>query len=507
MIKRKISIILQTFSQDELQKLEDYAKSPYFNKDEKLVLLLQYISNVLAKKWINEERKFNDELALKKVFGSKAAPKNAINQLCSNLLRLTENFIYQEGLSFQNPTEYKKDLAIKKSIDLNKFYVNRSRTNEDIIKLVQNDIDKGEVFFEQIFSDYSYRNADYYYYRFLFSYRQSNFLSSMQSAKGIEIGATIHNFTVYYILVSLRLLCLSTNRKALFNEKQNFQLQDEVEKLATEAPYSEILSIKLWYAALKLFKNPNVENYHQLKNLLWKNDLTHLHSEELYTLLSALNNQSAMVVAPDDLYAEMFEIVEFMEVNDVILAQGYLPENKFRNIITTALNLKNTHWAEQFLEKYKDSIHSQYTEDVYFTLKVKILFKQKKYDEALNILQEKIKNFPNLIFKTEVIYTMPIQIAYEQEDDILDTYLERFNSFLHYNQDNLNERPKTAFLNFKNRLNQIKNYHSSLRLDSIEKQHLLDLEADITKIHNQELAEKEWLLEKIRELKVRFKVK
>ena len=196
-----------------------------------------------------------------------------------------------------------------------------------------------------------------------------------------------------------------------------------------------------------------------------------------------------------------------MEVNNVILAQGYLPENKFRNFITIALHLQKNNWAEQFLEKYKDSIHSQYTEDVYFTLKAKILFKQKKYDEALIILQEKIKNFPNLIFKTEVIYTMPIQIAYEQEDDILDTYLERFNSFLHYNQENLNERPKTAFLNFKNRLNQIKNYHSALRLDSIEKQHLLDLEADITKVHNQELAEKEWLLEKIRELKVRFKVK
>ena len=39
MIKRKISIILQTFSQDELQKLEDYAKSPYFNKDENSNLL------------------------------------------------------------------------------------------------------------------------------------------------------------------------------------------------------------------------------------------------------------------------------------------------------------------------------------------------------------------------------------------------------------------------------------------------------------------------------------
>ena len=507
MIKRKISIILQTFSQDELQKLEDYAKSPYFNKDEKLVLLLQYISNALAKKWVNEERKFNDELALRKIFGSKAAPKNAINQLCSNLLRLTENFIYQEGLSFQNTTEYKKDLTIKKSIDLNKFYVNRSTSNEDIIKLVQNDIDKGEVFFEQIFSDYSYRNADYYYYRFLFSYRQSNFLSTSQSVKGIEIDKTIHHFTVYYILVSLRLLCLATNRKTLFNEKQNFQLQDEIEKLATQLPYSEIINIKLWYATLILLKKPNVENYYELKNLLWNSNLASLHIEELYTLLSALNNLSTKIILATNTYQEAFEIFEFMEVNDVILAQGYLPEMKFRNIITIALHLQKNNWAEQFLEKYKDSIHSQYTEDVYFTLKAKILFKQKKYDEALIILQEKIKNFPNLIFKTEVIYTMPIQIAYEQEDDILDTYLERFNSFLHYNQENLNERPKTAFLNFKNRLNQIKNYHSALRLDSIEKQHLLDLEADITKVHNQELAEKEWLLEKIRELKVRFKVK
>ena len=94
----------------------------------------------------------------------------------------------------------------------------------------------------------------------------------------------------------------------MFNEKQNFQLQNEIEKLAIETPYSEILSIQLWYAALKLFKNPNIENYYQLKNLLWNNDLENLQSEELYTLLSALNNQSAMVVAPDDLYAEMFQI-------------------------------------------------------------------------------------------------------------------------------------------------------------------------------------------------------
>jgi hypothetical protein len=507
MIKRKVVIVLKTFSDDELTKFDEYIQAPYFNKNVQLTKLYHYIRKAFKKNISNDYRKFNDELYLKDCFKGEKQSPNTVNMNCFYLLNQVRNFIYQEGLGHKNREDFNQKLDILREIELNSFYVDRSKANESLVQIVQNEIDKGENYFDNVFAKYEYRNADYYYYRFLFSYNHSDFLNSFQREKGIEIEKMMQYFTSYFILNSLKLICFSSTRNSIFKENQFFSLKNEVIKLANSEPFKHIVSINLWLSTIELITNSNILNYSILKKLLEENDLKNIKQDEIYTIFSILKNQSTLIFQNDNLYIEMFEIYELMENNNVILALGYIPEVKIRNFIIISLHLQKTKKAEQILEKYKNKIQSQYKEDVYYTLRARILFKQKKYEEALNLLNDSIKNFPNIIFKVEVIYTLPIQIIYEQNSELLDVYLDRFNSFLHYNQDNMNKRLINAFLNFKNKLNQIKSFQKAINLNIVEKKELLSLSEEIKATNNQQIAEKEWLLEKAEELKVRFKIK
>jgi hypothetical protein len=507
MIKRKVTIVLQSFTSDELNKLQSFLKSPYFNRNENLLFLLQYIINAIEKKWTKDPKKFNDDIALKKAFKGILQPANTINQSCSNLLRLTESFIYHEGLGYLSHEEFKKDSSIRKDIELNKFYINRCKTNDEMIRIVQNDFDKGELYFENVFNDFDFRNSDYFYYRFLLSYKRTTFLNSQSNSKGIEIGNTLNNFIIYFILTSLRLMCLSITRNILFNENHVFYFYNNVIELAQKEPYSNIYAVKLWSNTLHLYENPTVENYYKVKSLVNEENAKELQSEEIYTILTILNNQCITIISDKDLYNEMFELCELMVKNNVMIAQGFIPEMKIRNCITIALHLGKTKWAEQFLEKFKDSIHSQFKDDVYYFLKAKIAFAQKKFNITYDLINEKIKDFPNILIKIEVIYVLPILIAFEEKDEMIDTFLDRFNSFLSYNQENLNERHKNGYLVFKNKLKQIKHYSTAINLSSSEKNDVLNLKKEITGIHNQEIAEKDWLLVKMEELILKFKIK
>ncbi len=507
MQKRKITIILLSLNHDEIQKFELFVSCNYFNKSKYLVDLLRNIVHAIEKGFVQNEKKFNDKSVIDKVLKEVNQPHVALNQYCTNLMKLFEDFIYQEGISYNNQIEYKKDLAIRKHLEFTKFLIDRSKSFDSLNKFVQNDLEKGDAYHQNLFKNYEFRNANYYYYRFLYSFKQSDFISSFNRTKGVELSNSLYLFTVYFILNSLKLICLSATRNSIFNEHLNFDLQKEVELLADSEPYKSIDTIKIWKATLDLLNNTNLETYTKLKELAFNCNILEFSKEELYSILTIIDNKCKFIFKGIKLYEELFEINEFIDHSNLLLVDGYISEMRIRNYIHFALNINQPDKASQILEKYKNLITSEFRTDVYHFLKAKIFFKQKKYNEATDLLIRFVKLFPNHAFKIDALYLSPILIAYEQNDDIINMYIDRFSSFLSYNTENLSENHKLVLINFKNKMSQILGYKNKISLSITEKEKFQSFIAEISQLNNSEIAEREWLLEKTDELIIKFKIK
>jgi hypothetical protein len=94
-------------------------------------------------------------------------------------------------------------------------------------------------------------------------------------------------------------------------------------------------------------------------------------------------------------------------------------------------------------------------------------------------------------------YIYPIMITYEQHNPMIQSYIERLNSNLFYNYDNLPERGLKAFHGFKNFANRLYNFRSNANNSTNE---ILKIKREIEAIRGQELSEKLWLLNKVEEL-------
>lgn len=90
MQKYKIVTLLNSFSDDELKKFNDFLNCCYFNTRKKPVQLFQILQKQIGK--ISEDN-FPREKFYKKIYGeTKQFNKNTFNDLTSQLFHLAENF-------------------------------------------------------------------------------------------------------------------------------------------------------------------------------------------------------------------------------------------------------------------------------------------------------------------------------------------------------------------------------------------------------------------------------
>ena len=175
--------------------------------------------------------------------------------------------------------------------------------------------------------------------------------------------------------------------------------------------------------------------------------------------------------------------------NDVLLDNGQLSQWDYKNIVTTALRVKDFKWAESFLHQYKGQLPKEDRKNAFTFNMARYYFATKKYDEVLQLLQQVQYNdiFYQLDAKTTLLKTY-----YELgEWQPLYSLKDSFRVMLRRKR-LITPQQKANYMN-------LLNFAIRLYGVDVKDQHKLKkLKLEITEANN--VADKSWLLEKINEI-------
>lgn len=450
--------------------------SPYFNKDKKVQALFDFIYKYAPENF--GHKKFNAQNAHQYVYTNTLYNNTVLIKLQSRLLKVVELFIH-----YDIESKHLSDIEIS----LMKFY--RRNDLASHFKNAYSHIQKKQ-------HDNPYRNADYYYRQLMIEHEYDLFQSSKfeNSSGEMNLWQRSKMLDVFYLAKKLNVLCLMYNRKRITNVEYSMVFRDEILGFLPKSDYVKLPVIALLHQALLLLKDTDdPTHYHNLKKLILQHG-KQLSNMELRTLYTYLENTSRNFFKNRHEYLnELFKLYKTQLSNKILYIEGFLLPAVFKNIVTVALKLNQLDWVSDFLDKNQDKIALEYEnqEDIYSYCLAQLYFKQKKFDQVLELLNTIV--FKDIYTKMD-IRRLLLLVYYEKKFDItFEGMINSFRKFLNKNQLHISPVHIEANRSFVNICNKI---YNGLKKDH-KKLNIIKKQIDQTGI----LPEKEWLLEKLEELR------
>ncbi|MCC6865572.1 MAG: hypothetical protein IT280_05370 [Ignavibacteria bacterium] len=382
MLKTKAVELLNTFSNDELKEMSLFAESPYFNTNKNLSKLFELIKKDIKK--INQG-KLTEEDAYKKLFPGKQYNYGIMKNLVSGLAALADDFLTINSY---------KSMAINKTysaIRLADQYDTR-RLDKHYGKLIGKTTSELE---NQLIDNY------YYSDRAMVEESKYFFFSSRNDYRGLEdaiYDEMIYTLCDFYRRFSRNLWKIHINIDNVNSRYEkdfielagkfiDFEKMTEELKGINEREYSYIRLNN--YLIKLLIKPEDTAPYFELKKLLAETIDSYENYERFSILTKVLSYCSTahrykiqgFMRESLDMRILMMEKVKFNTAG-----LGPFNFHYFSETIMMFLFEKDTKGANEFLDKYDDSVGKINREINYNICKAYILEAEGKYKEALGFI-------------------------------------------------------------------------------------------------------------------------
>lgn len=488
MHKSKVIEIIRTFSGEELKIFRNYLLSPVHNTNKKVIKLFE-----LVKKYYPEfnSRNINKELIFKKLYPGKKYSDIVMRILISDMLKLAEEFLAYRVYTEDNIAEKKyllKELEIRKLDNLIKKHLKETEVLLNREHLI---------------------NSSYFLNRYELESLKYNILiaSDKQDKAGNVLEKQGEYLVDYFLINSLNIMQEMNEFSEVLNQDfsinpaeiliKNLNIDNFFTELKkTEYKYYPLLEI---YYNLYRFSLNNMENerFYKLKNSIFDN-FNKFDENERNNLLLALESCSVTRVRmgiPGS-REDLMEVYELLISGSAfsIKKKKFMQANLFRNIFYTAMLLKRTDWAENFVDSYIEFLLPEQRPDMLNYTKAMLFFERNKFDEAL-VLISKI-NYTFFVFKYEAKILM-IKLYYE-----LNSYepaLSLIDSFSHFLSKNKNVSLvyKEPFMNFLKFTKELIKQRS--KPGAVNKVNIYALHKKAESMEH--FISKNWIIEKIEQLK------
>ena len=343
MEKSKLTEALRRLPSKSLPRFVDFVRSPYFNKNEKLVKLVEamlpyapeFRHPKLAKRNIYQEIFGHDE----------NYNELKLNNLSSQLLKAYYHYLSET--SFQNDENQKLKLQLERLTDLDldhhaDLLIKRhERRNETRTNLPLNDI------LQNYFLQENQHN--------LHTRRQPRKISPCLQFANDQLD-------LWFVLQKLRMACQMENGNMLIQADYACHFIDEILRFL-EKDFRHLTKeplVKVYTSTLKMLRSHALSASEQDSSFLsCKNELQkhadRLENSELYTLSHYLLNFCIKKINTGEsrYYQEIFDLYQLLLQGETILRNGQISQWTFRNVITSGIRLQEFKWTEDFIERYR----------------------------------------------------------------------------------------------------------------------------------------------------------
>jgi len=442
----KIAKLLCAFSPNELKKFGKFVKSPYFNTDQVVIKLYDVLGKEIKKKALSENT--HNIKIYNKLLNEK--PVKSLDEKQDAYLRAKE-FLTIEALKENQAYCY--------------VLLHEKLLEKKLYDILEGNLKKEDKYLEHQKS----RGINYYFHKSQSEQTKLN-TTYYQGRVGKEdnLSELIHNFDLY------------------------------VSTLANLPQYADEPLLNTYRAAILMLESGEKSYFEKLLDLL-KSDLN-IPKDNLIDFFKIAISFCARQLNEgiSSYYETSFNLYKTMDNKDLLIENGTIPENNLKNIITISCRADQVKWAVQTLNKYKSFIREEVREEVYHYNLGVIEFYQNNYPKAhdyFTVVYQSLNKI-NDIYNVN-LRIMMLKCDYEIEQINQESSIAQWHAtkkFIRTNQ-SLSSRNKTAWQNFisiASILHQIKHKYTRTTLEQVKQK--------MEELGNDNIADKQWLLDKIEKL-------
>lgn len=408
--------LLQHFSAKDLQQWKVFLQSPFFQIPEKLVRLGSYLADCWPEFTTD---KINAE-TLYQVISNNEEPfqSQQVYDSLSQLLKQTQSFLIHQSVS-------------EKSF-LQAPLLLRELSSRQSAQQIQRQLRSLQASQKAILSD-----QDDALTKMLVSHEATMWVARQQTREQDQsLEELMRHTDQYYLLSRLKYSCEWLNRSNILPtaEQDTSPLNNFPALEAWPAHYFDEPLISLYRHVFHMLRNEDPDAFFRLTEMLHKYG-AELGKEEAIGLYAyAQNFCIGMINRGETRYLEnLFELYASTLSIGLLLEGGELDHRQYKNIVTVGLRLKKYSWVETFLENNKAFLPPKYRENTYVINLASLRYEQKRYHDALGLLQQ--LEFTDVYYQLTA-RVMMLKIYFEQgEEEGLEHLLETFRMFLQRNKE------------------------------------------------------------------------
>ena len=418
MPSQKLIVVLKTLDNQDWREFVRYVKSPFFNRNERLIALVDLLKKQapdFSEKSLTKEKIFE-------TLYDKQTPYNEqqVYDHISFLMRLLESF-----LSYQ---QFQNDKAMESRYLLHAF---AQRNLPDHFERVFRKQKRAQ-------EKQPYRNATFHLARF-FAEREANQLSVLTHRPDyVQITARmVDHLDRFFIASRLQHGCSRLVYMQVWKTESDTFFLDEIihflegkGKMYLESPY-----VGAYYHIYSMLSGEadTEKHYESLRQVL-SSQSDAFTPDETYTLYGYAQNYVSrqLNAGKSDYLEEIFRLFQEMLEKEVFLINGYLDAGVYKNMVTVGLRLGQFDWVADFLDTYRSYLHPTHQDAAYHYNVAAYYYARGEYSKALRELLQ--TDLIDVDYHLNV-RQMQLKIYLEQEEDeALHSLMDAFSSYLKRNK-------------------------------------------------------------------------
>ena len=467
----KLTEYLQVLSVYELNRFRKYIYSPLYNEDEKLRIFTDLLLPFSKTQTLHL---LDDKEVWKKVFGSAKYNHPKLVRLFSDMVKKIEHFLIVDRFQQQKSLQFSWQLEI----------MNERKLNKHVPELMNLAFSKHQL--------ETTHDSGFYYTGFLLQQQKNLFLENKElrsAEKNLE--EVIESLDTYYFIEKLKYCAAMLHYKNFLTLKGEVPLLNEILKHLEVTEASNVPAIEIYRCIILSYTVEDSGVYFlKLKELIVAHQHLFLLEEVKNMYVFAMNYCINQInFGKSEYLKEILFLYKQALENDVLLDEGQLSQWDYKNIVTTALRVKDFKWAQSFIQQYKTKLPKEDRKNAFTFNMARYYFAMKNYDEVLHLLQQ--VEYSDIFYQLDAKTTLLKTYFELGEWQPLYSLKDSFRVLLQRKR-LITPQQKSNYLNLLNFAIRI------FRVDVKDKRGLSKLKQEIISANN--VADKSWLLEKISEL-------
>lgn len=410
---KKLIDPLKKLSPDQMDRLSDFIHSPYFNTVDTIASLFDYLKHFHPN--YTDENTSNNAIA-KAIKCSE--DEKWIAKRISRLLDLTEKFLSMEYAS--DPVMER--IGVIKAYKKLQLPKHLESTANELRKELKN----------QPFRDFDHLWRMHKLEEEAFEGFDKVIVRTAENPAD-DVLETLKKF---YLTKKLRYMTDAVTRERFLgvtnDDRNKKEVTDFIEKSMNEADLYLLIYGNIYLMNLEKDANNALKYYKQLKTVV-KSFSEYIPDEELRSICVHLQNHCLKLInaGNKDYLREFFEIIDFRILKNILLEEGRINPQLYKNIAGVAIMLNENDWANNFINSFKEKLPGKLRSDYYHLAMGQLLYHQKDYITASKHLSAASHNRSDVYFGFSVKKLL-LKIGFESNDSplILESYMNAYRKHL-----------------------------------------------------------------------------